>query len=132
MTGTLGLELTRSACIAAAVDETGHVVGRGRAAIGEAGMVAAARAAVESAARAAGGGTMPAILNAANEVAVQAFLDRRIGFTEIPRVIEHTLSSLPASRDVQLDAVLSSDLRARDVASSFIAAREPRVGQGVS
>jgi len=79
-----------------------------------------------------GGGTMPAILNAANEVAVQAFLDRRIGFTDIPRVIEHTLSSLPASRDVQLDAVLSSDLRARDVASSFIAAREPRVGQGVS
>jgi 1-deoxy-D-xylulose-5-phosphate reductoisomerase len=79
-----------------------------------------------------GGGTMPAILNAANEVAVQAFLDRRIGFTEIPRVIEHTLSSLPASRDVQLDAVLSSDARARDMASNFIAARETRIGQGVS
>src|SRR3989344_1058669 len=77
-------------------------------------------------------GPAPAILNAANEVAVQAFLDRRIGFTEIPRVIEHTLSSLPASHETHLDAVLSSDLRARDVASSFIAAREPRVGQGVS
>ena len=79
-----------------------------------------------------GGGTMPAILNAANEVAVQAFLDRRIGFTDIPRVIEHTLSNLPASREVQLDAVLSSDLRARAVAGSFIAAREPRIGRGVS
>ena len=43
-----------------------------------------------------GGGTMPAILNAANEVAVQAFLDRRIGFTDSPRVIEHTLTNLPA------------------------------------
>ncbi len=77
-----------------------------------------------------GGGTMPAILNAANEVAVQAFLDRRIGFTDIARVIEHTLSSLPSGRDIQLAAVLSDDLRARDVAGSFIAAREPRVGQG--
>ncbi len=78
-----------------------------------------------------GGGTMPAILNAANEVAVQAFLDRRIGFTDIPHVIEHTLSELPASQDIQLDAVLSSDLRARDVAGSFIAARKTRVGHGV-
>ena len=79
-----------------------------------------------------GGGTMPAILNAANEVAVQAFLDRRIGFTEIPRVIEHTLSNLPASHETHLDAVLSHDRRARDVAGSYITAREPRLGQGVS
>ncbi len=79
-----------------------------------------------------GGGTMPAILNAANEVAVQAFLDRRIGFTDIPRVIGHVLESLPSSRENHLDAVLSHDRRARDVAGGFIAAREPRRGQGVS
>lgn len=78
------------------------------------------------------GGTMPAILNAANEVAVQAFLDRRIGFTEIPHVIEHTLSSMPASQDTQLGAVLSDDVRAREAASRFIAGRESRVRQGVT
>ncbi len=78
------------------------------------------------------GGTMPAILNAANEVAVQAFLDRRIGFTDIPRVIEHTLSSLPASRDTQLGAVLSDDVRARELAGRFINGHESRLGQGVA
>jgi 1-deoxy-D-xylulose-5-phosphate reductoisomerase len=79
-----------------------------------------------------GGGTMPAILNAANEVAVQAFLDRRIGFTDIPRVIEHALSSLPASHETHLDAVLSDDQRAREAAGGFIAARTPRARQGVT
>jgi 1-deoxy-D-xylulose-5-phosphate reductoisomerase len=79
-----------------------------------------------------GGGTMPAILNAANEVAVQAFLDRRIGFTDIPRVIEHALSNLPASRETLLEAVLSDDRRARDIAEAFIAARTPRARQGVT
>lgn len=78
-----------------------------------------------------GGGTMPAILNAANEVAVQAFLDRRIGFTDIASVIEHTLSSLPASNDIQLEAVLADDRRAREVAEHFIGSRERRMEQGV-
>jgi 1-deoxy-D-xylulose-5-phosphate reductoisomerase len=78
------------------------------------------------------GGTTPVILNAANEVAVQAFLDRRIGFTDIPRVIEHTLSLLPASQDTQLGAVLSDDVRAREAASRFISSRESRMGQGVT
>ncbi|MBI3545242.1 MAG: 1-deoxy-D-xylulose-5-phosphate reductoisomerase [Gammaproteobacteria bacterium] len=76
------------------------------------------------------GGTMPAILNAANEVAVQAFLDHRIGFTEIAPVIEHTLASLPANQDIELGAVLGDDARARDVASRFIASRTARVGVG--
>ena len=78
------------------------------------------------------GGTTPAILNAANEVAVQAFLDHRIGFTDIPRVIEHTLSGMPANSDTQLGAVLADDARARETASRFIAAREARVRQGVT
>jgi len=78
------------------------------------------------------GGTAPAILNAANEVAVQAFLERRIGFTEIPRVIEHTLRGVPANPDTQLGAVLGDDARARDVANRFIAGRESRVGMGAT
>jgi len=78
------------------------------------------------------GGTMPAILNAANEVAVQAFLDHRIGFTDIPRVIEHTLSSLPANPDTQLGMVLADDMRARETAGRFIAGRDMRMRQGVT
>ena len=65
------------------------------------------------------GGTAPAILNAANEVAVQAFLDRRIGFTDIPGVIEETLARLPASADVQLEAILAVDAQARKLADGL-------------
>lgn len=69
------------------------------------------------------GGTAPAILNAANEVAVQAFLDRRIGFTDISTIIEETLARLPASMDVQLDAVLAVDAQARQIATGRVADR---------
>lgn len=69
------------------------------------------------------GGTAPTILNAANEVAVQAFLDRRIGFTDIPVIIEETLARLPASADVQLEAVLAVDAQARQIATSRVAGR---------
>lgn len=74
-----------------------------------------------------GGGTLPAILNAANEIAVQAFLDRRIGFNDIPHIIEHTLSKISPTQDIRLEAVLSDDIRARDLTSHFIASREPSV-----
>ncbi|MEK7697332.1 MAG: 1-deoxy-D-xylulose-5-phosphate reductoisomerase [Pseudomonadota bacterium] len=75
------------------------------------------------------GGTAPAILNAANEVAVQAFLDRRIGFTGIPGVIEETLARLPASADVQLEAILVVDAQARKLADSFVAGKARRSQQ---
>jgi 1-deoxy-D-xylulose-5-phosphate reductoisomerase len=78
---------------------------------------------------AAAGGTAPAILNAANEVAVQAFLDRRIGFTDIPGVIEETLARLPASADVQLEAILAVDAQARELADSFVAGKARRLRQ---
>ena len=39
------------------------------------------------------GGTLPVVLNAANEVAVEAFLDGKLGFTAIPRVIERTMDA---------------------------------------
>ncbi len=62
------------------------------------------------------GGTAPTVLNAANEVAVQAFLDRRIGFTDIPRVIEQTRAQLPVGQDMQLEAILAADDSARRLA----------------
>lgn len=67
------------------------------------------------------GGTAPAILNAANEVAVEAFLQRRIRFTDIPRMIESVLDR-QASQAVQaLDMVLAADLQARELAGQWLA-----------
>jgi len=72
----------------------------------------------EAAARA--GGTTPTILNAANEVAVHAFLGREIAFTDIPRVIEHTLAAVIKSDETELDTILADDRRARLAARAFI------------
>lgn len=66
------------------------------------------------------GGTAPAILNAANEVAVQAFLERKIGFRVIDRVIAEVLSRLPVTEVIDLDGLLEQDRRAREVAQSLI------------
>jgi len=68
------------------------------------------------------GGTAPAVLNAANEVAVAAFLDRRLPFTGIAGVIADTLSAVPARAADDLNAVLAADTEARNVASSRILA----------
>ena len=59
------------------------------------------------------GETAPAWLNAANEVAVQAFLDGRIGWGDIARVIEATLDQWPGTRATDLDVVLQADHDAR-------------------
>jgi len=56
---------------------------------------------------------MPAILNAANEVAVQAFLDRQLNFLDIPRVIEAVITSMSAGSIGSLDDVLAADAEAR-------------------
>jgi len=66
------------------------------------------------------GGDAPAVLNAANEVAVQAFLNRRIGFTEIAQVVENTLSGFVFSEPQSLEAVQDADVRARAVSSDLI------------
>lgn len=55
----------------------------------------------------------PAVLNAANEIAVQAFLDRRIGFTQISEVIEGTLDATNFNEPESLAAVKDSDTKAR-------------------
>jgi 1-deoxy-D-xylulose-5-phosphate reductoisomerase len=67
------------------------------------------------------GGTATAILNAANEYAVEAFLQSRIGFTDIPRVIEHALSAVPARSADDLTTILADDAAAREVADTFAA-----------
>ncbi|WP_341679022.1 1-deoxy-D-xylulose-5-phosphate reductoisomerase [Niveibacterium sp. SC-1] len=69
------------------------------------------------------GGTASAILNAANEEAVAAFLDRRLGFTGIAHVVEACLDALGADAADCLDSVLAADARAREQATTLIAAR---------
>ena len=59
------------------------------------------------------GGTAPAILNAANEVAVDAFLGGKLRFTAIPRVIEDAMEQVPGGPGDTLDSVLDADRRAR-------------------
>lgn len=65
-------------------------------------------------------GTAPAMLNAANEVAVAAFLDKRISFLAIPRIIEAVLDELPVSSVSSLDDVLGADAEARRAAQRQI------------
>jgi len=66
------------------------------------------------------GGTMPAVLNAANEVAVEAFLERRIAFTSIARLIESVLADATRAEADTLEAVLDADRAARQSASLWI------------
>lgn len=67
------------------------------------------------------GGTQPALLNAANEVAVAAFLERRIGFTDIARVVEETLQAVTVESAESLDILLDADARARRQAEEILA-----------
>jgi 1-deoxy-D-xylulose-5-phosphate reductoisomerase len=66
------------------------------------------------------GGASPAVLNAANEVAVEAFLQGRIGFRDIHRVIEKTLDAFPGARTDGLAGVLEVDRWARSKAGAVI------------
>jgi 1-deoxy-D-xylulose-5-phosphate reductoisomerase len=66
------------------------------------------------------GGTAPAVLNAANEVAVAAFLDERIAFLSIPGVIETVLADLPVNPVTCLDDVIGADAAARRAAQQKI------------
>ena len=66
------------------------------------------------------GGTSTAILNAANEIAVEAFLNKQIKFTQIPKIIEQVLDKIPASSGETLDQVLADDLKARQLAEELV------------
>ena len=72
------------------------------------------------------GGAAPTILNAANEVAVQGFLNRRIGFLDITAVVEGALDEIPSEAPRDLDGVLAADRQAREVAGRLI----DRLGRG--
>lgn len=69
----------------------------------------------------AAGGNMPAVLNAANEIAVESFLKRRMPFTAIPAMIAHAMETVRQEEMVTLDDVLKTDTLARDVARNWLA-----------
>lgn len=66
------------------------------------------------------GGNWPCILNAANEVAVEAFLEKKLGFLEIPDVVEKTLEKLTFIKAPALEDYFNTDLQARRVAKEQI------------
>jgi len=65
-------------------------------------------------------GNMPCILNAANEVAVEAFLSDNIGFLDMPEIIEKTMDSANFIRHPEFDDYITSDQEARKIALRFI------------
>ncbi|QWD61290.1 1-deoxy-D-xylulose-5-phosphate reductoisomerase [Polynucleobacter sp. MWH-UH25E] len=68
------------------------------------------------------GGTAPAVLNAANEIAVAAFLDEGLPYLKIPVVVEKALNAIATSNADSLDVILQVDAQARAVARDFIRA----------
>ncbi|HRD49999.1 MAG TPA: 1-deoxy-D-xylulose-5-phosphate reductoisomerase [Candidatus Contendobacter sp.] len=73
------------------------------------------------------GGTAPTVLNAANEVAVQAFLEQRIRFTAIAAVVRHTLEQVSTCAAASLEAILDADALARATATEWIITQAPEV-----
>ncbi len=69
------------------------------------------------------GGLAPTILNAANEIAVEAFLQHKIRFTDITQVVEHTLQNVHNAKAENIDIILQTDMIARQVAAQRIASR---------
>ena len=66
------------------------------------------------------GGTMPAVLNAANEVAVMAFIDEEIGFNDISHVADKVLSEHRVCTEPRIEEVLDADREARETARNII------------
>lgn len=68
------------------------------------------------------GGHASIALNAANEIAVDSFLNKKIKFTDIPLIIEHALEQAPSGTPDKIDDILAQDLSSRDFAHSYIKA----------
>lgn len=66
------------------------------------------------------GGTMPAVLNAANEIAVEAFLNGKIGFMDIPNIIKNTMGAYTVKYNYSIDELLQSDEWGRQYAQSLL------------
>ncbi|HET19110.1 MAG TPA: 1-deoxy-D-xylulose-5-phosphate reductoisomerase, partial [Chromatiales bacterium] len=67
------------------------------------------------------GGVAPAVLNAANEIAVEGFLDRRLRFTQIPALIQAVMDQVRPVEADTLEAVFTADSEARERAGEWIA-----------
>jgi 1-deoxy-D-xylulose-5-phosphate reductoisomerase len=65
------------------------------------------------------GGTLPAVLNAANEIAVNAFLEERLAFTEIPLLVEGTMEAHAVVEHPGLEEILAADRWARETAAAL-------------
>ncbi|MCK4308936.1 MAG: 1-deoxy-D-xylulose-5-phosphate reductoisomerase, partial [Candidatus Atribacteria bacterium] len=65
------------------------------------------------------GGTMPAVLNGANEIAVNAFLNNQIGFLAIPQIIQDTMKEHKAKYNPNINDILDADYWARERALNF-------------
>lgn len=72
------------------------------------------------------GGNMPAVLNAANEVAVEVFLAGKISFTAIPAIIRHVMQSVDRQEVTDLDDVIQADSLARETARKWLADNQVR------
>ncbi|MDQ1266451.1 MAG: 1-deoxy-D-xylulose-5-phosphate reductoisomerase [Bacteroidota bacterium] len=66
------------------------------------------------------GGTAPASINAANEIAVYSFLDGKIKFTDIPKIIDFTMSKIENTLNPSIDDIIESDFEARLIAQEYI------------
>ena len=66
------------------------------------------------------GGTMPCALNAANEIAVQGFLTDTNKFIQIPEIVEAVLNQVDAMKADSLEAILTADQQARNLAQKII------------
>jgi 1-deoxy-D-xylulose-5-phosphate reductoisomerase len=71
------------------------------------------------------GGTAPTVLNAANEIAVAAFLNEGMPYLQIPLVVEKVLNTMPVSNADSIECILDIDTQARKVACDFIKTINP-------
>jgi 1-deoxy-D-xylulose-5-phosphate reductoisomerase len=77
-------------------------------------------------AAAVAGGSAPTVLNAANEIAVEAFLQRTLSFAAIPEVISEVMDSLAVGPADTLEAILEEDAKARALAHEAVLRRRPK------
>ena len=103
-------------------DEQGNMIRSGRACTAKKGVVSAGRAEAAQIGKEIleKGGNATCILNGANEVAVAAFLEDRIRFTDIPAVIAQTLERCQFVAEPDLDAIYSTDFEAKRLAAELI------------
>jgi 1-deoxy-D-xylulose-5-phosphate reductoisomerase len=73
------------------------------------------------------GYTMPAVMNAANEIAVTSFLNKEIKFVDIAQIVGKTMSAYKISKSMVLDAFIEADLWARQYAKSLIYEQDNRL-----